>query len=73
MIAALQKSRSSSPEEEMPINDAAVPEADANPGEVLIEKLSGLETKLDVILKILGAGQQEEPEAVETDAKEPTE
>ena len=74
MIAALQKSRSAAPAAPAPggaprpqMPEPAAPEA--GPGDVMVEKLAGLESKLDAILKILGAEQKNEaPE--ETDAKE---
>ena len=72
MIAALQKSRSAAPDAGPSLGGGApVPEAApaANPGEMLIEKLVGLEAKLDTILKILGGEQQEEPAPEETAAK----
>lgn len=68
MIAALQKSRSDAPDAGPSLGGGApAPESApaANPGEMLIEKLVGLEEKLDTILKILGGGQPEEPASEE--------
>lgn len=73
MIAALQKSRSEGPAAPPVGGPALPPEAApeaAGPGDALIEKLAGVEAKLDQILKLLGAEQKEE--APENDATEAT-
>lgn len=71
-IAALQKSRTAGPAAPPPAPAGAAdaaPEAAASPADVLIDKLAELEGKLDKVLKLLGANQQEEsPEKDATEA-----
>lgn len=68
MLAALQNSRSEGPAATPSAPPAGAPEA-AGPGDAMVQKLAGLESKLDAILKILGAEQKNEaPE--ETEGKE---
>lgn len=70
-LAALQSLRSAPPSPELPSSDAPVPEAapEGGPGDALIAKLTGLEGKVDQILKILGADQKNDA-AEETDVQE---
>ena len=74
MIAALQKSRSEGPSAPPTGGPAIPPEAapeGAGPGGALIEKLAGVDAKLDHILKLLGAEQKEDV-AEENDGTEAT-
>lgn len=64
MIAALQKSRSAAPEgpgRDHGIGGDPVPEAAPaqGPGDAIVEKFAAMDSKLDQILKLLGAGHQE--------------
>lgn len=73
MIAALQKSRNAAPAAPAPggpASPASMPmRPEAGPGDAMVEKLAGLEAKLDAILKMLGAEQKQEA-TEETDEKE---
>lgn len=61
MIAALQKSRQDAPPAP-PTPDENAPEqdAEAGPGDALVQKLEDLDGKLDQILELLGADQNED-------------
>ncbi len=64
MIAALQKSRSAAPEgpgRDLGVGGGPVPESAPaqGPGDAIVEKFAAMDSKLDQILKLLGAGQQE--------------
>ena len=74
MIAALQKSRSTAPAAPAPggaprpqMPEPAAPEA--GPGDAMLQKLAGIESKLDIILKCMGAEQKEDA-SEETEGKE---
>ena len=64
MIAALQNRRSEGPAAPPVALPEGGPEA-AGPGDIMVQKLAGLEAKLDQILQLLGATQKEEAPADE--------
>lgn len=60
MIAALQKSRSEGPAALPPAGpDGAPAEAPAPAGDAIVEKFAAMDAKLDQILKLLGADQNQ--------------